>query len=89
MARQTQVRRQAQKEGNMRANIFCNDCKKPLRSVKEWGRGVVDVYVIPCENCAAQLHMHGDSAASWEEQALYHLEKAAEIMQAQPTPPSA
>ena len=38
----------------MKANIFCNVCKKPLRAVKEWGKNEVDVYVIPCENCAAQ-----------------------------------
>ena len=52
---QTVGRTSSQQKGNyMKANIFCNVCKKPLQAVKEWGKNEVDVYVIPCENCAAQ-----------------------------------
>jgi len=45
----------------IRVNIFCQACNTRLNGRREHGRSMVDIYVVPCEKCAAKHSVKSDS----------------------------
>lgn len=61
-----------------------SECEIPLPAIYAARIAIVDA----CEILGRPTPGEMDSAMPWEDQVLYHLNRAAEIMQAQPTPPN-